>query len=674
MLHRSTSARRLSFRDTIASLSGGLLRRRSHRRRRQQAGISAAEICEPRQMLAGTMGPIFADPVEITGGVGKTIDATPELEWNTEGMSDVRSYEVYVGRPDEFGAVFRQTGITGGEFELPTPLEPGDYTVWVRAHLLTGIVSRWGSPSELTIGALPEVTATGDELWWDEVPGATSYTLWVDEINAAGARIQRQALFETDLQQTHFVLPATLDGGRYAVWVQAVREEPDDTFRTGWSRRQIVELTDAPAAPTTNEWNLTEYDVVDFAFPPENGEVTGQIADNLLRLTFGAAPAVEYLQDAMPDPMTGDVEYEFEIRGLASDNVLLSRRVFSTSLDLSMDDVSALSVETNSVRVRMRETGERWSEWSNAFVFNAGQVAPGWTDTPFVSTTGVFLNWADLKTRASFDEADIVFTDGVGVPDIEAQAPQYEVQVIDAATQVVVFTADEIELSQYLVRDALASGRYLAQVRGVYGDGTATPWSAGIEFLILHPTIEIDPPVQMSIDETPTLLWQPVENATGYTIVITQQGRSGTAYRADGVTETSHRVASRLSPGTYRVYLRAHFADGSFARWGEGTELTIGDLPVVEADNRLLIWNSIEGATYYELWVNRVDRFGLIIQEQIVYESRLTNNLFVLPDSLPEGRYSVWVRALRDEAGQTYRTAWSQRLDIDLTSLEDLAG
>ena len=79
---------------------------------------------------------IYVPPVQIVGGTGSTIDATPTISWSR--VTNAASYEVWIGRPGENQPVYQRTGIRGRTHEVATALPDGDYNVWVRAHLVGG--------------------------------------------------------------------------------------------------------------------------------------------------------------------------------------------------------------------------------------------------------------------------------------------------------------------------------------------------------------------------------------------------------------------------------------------------------------------------------------------------------------------------------------------------------
>ncbi|MFS8070518.1 MAG: hypothetical protein ACMG6S_29490, partial [Byssovorax sp.] len=69
-------------------------------------------------------------------------------------------------------------------------------------------------------------------------------------------------------------------------------------------------------------------------------------------------------------------------------------------------------------------------------------------------------------------------------------------------------------------------------------------------------------------------------------------------------------------------------------------------------------------ATSYDLWINYD---GVPAKSQIVREQNLLSTNYTVSATLPKGKYSVWVRAKRAEAGSVYESLWSQRLLLELS-------
>ena len=101
----------------------------------------------------------------------------------------------------------------------------------------------------------------------------------------------------------------------------------------------------------------------------------------------------------------------------------------------------------------------------------------------------------------------------------------------------------------------------------------------------------------------------------------------------------------------------------------DAASLTIGAPPVLQQTAaRTVSWNAVNGATRYEIWV---DSLGGASQPgaQVVHETTWRRTTYSLNRSLPAGEYRVWVRAIRTERREVYRSAWSASLTIQVADV-----
>ncbi|MEZ6126473.1 MAG: SdrD B-like domain-containing protein [Planctomycetaceae bacterium] len=194
--------------------------------------------------------------------------------------------------------------------------------------------------------------------------------------------------------------------------------------------------------------------------------------------------------------------------------------------------------------------------------------------------------------------------------------------------------------------------------------GVTSAWSASQDIEFFRPAVDlITGGTDTSIDETPTIEWRALAAATSYDIRVTTTD-GDTVFRATQLTTLSQRIDQRLSQGeTYRVAVRANFADGSRNDWGAGRTIRIAGRPAVTVSNTQVSWNAVPGATQYEIWVNRITIGGQLLQSKVLSDPQIDVLSYDL-SALPFGHYSVWVRALRAETGDFYQSAWSPRVDV----------
>lgn len=160
------------------------------------------------------------------------IDGTPTLQW--DAVANTRSYDLQVTSARTGAVLYLATGINGTEHRVATELPLGNHFVALRANYTDGSRNEWGNGQLLQIDGRPVVSITGNRLWWDAVPAANEYEVWVDRIDAAGNRLQRQAVYVNDIKDLFYDLP-NLSAGRYKAWVRAIRAEGGDEHYSYWS-------------------------------------------------------------------------------------------------------------------------------------------------------------------------------------------------------------------------------------------------------------------------------------------------------------------------------------------------------------------------------------------------------------------------------------------------------
>ncbi|MCA9064795.1 MAG: hypothetical protein KDA96_17105, partial [Planctomycetaceae bacterium] len=237
--------------------------------------------------------------------------------------------------------------------------------------------------------------------------------------------------------------------------------------------------------------------------------------------------------------------------------------------------------------------------------------------------------------------------------------PNYEVWVTDATTKKVVVHEMDVGINSFELPASLQAGRYYAWIRAHYEDDVVAPseWSPVHVVTIKAPAVDEIQTGGATADATPVISWPEVTGVRDYEIWIQEDGVSRPAYRRSGLTATRHRVELPLQAGQYRVWIRAHLKTGADTLWGAGMPLVIGPAARVSTNGTVVSWTSIADATEYELWVDRVDDAGRTLQSRVVHRDGLYGQSVTL--KLASGRYRVWIRAIRSEAGMRYLSRWS---------------
>jgi hypothetical protein len=204
----------------------------------------------------------------------------------------------------------------------------------------------------------------------------------------------------------------------------------------------------------------------------------------------------------------------------------------------------------------------------------------------------------------------------------------------------------------------LPPGKYSLRVFVSYSK-VSSVWSETLTVELFHPPVSITSSGAATVDATPTISWTAATGASSYEVLVTKPGSSLPIYTRTGITGTSHRIDVPLAAGISQIQVRAIFPDGSRSSLSTVQSLTIGIGTPVTFSGGALSWNSVNGATNYELWINYL---GTPNRRQIVYDSMYLKTSYKLPSTLPKGRYQTWLRPVRAESGQLYYGAWTSVL------------
>ena len=185
-----------------------------------------------------------------------TSDTTPTFTWDAVG--EATSYEVFVSDASNPGvALFRQAGISGTSYTVPTSLAEGDYRFWVRAFGTNNQRTAWSlnSSSYITIDTLmpptlAEIGTTSDRtptFNWSVVPGAVNYRLYVAPVGAVGSPV-----IDITTSSTSFTPTLDIPADSYRAWVRAVSS---DNEVSAWSVPIDVIVTEAGQQRSQPELN-----------------------------------------------------------------------------------------------------------------------------------------------------------------------------------------------------------------------------------------------------------------------------------------------------------------------------------------------------------------------------------------------------------------------------------
>lgn len=247
------------------------------------------------------------------------LDRTPSIRWyNLPGttsyrltVQDTKTQEqiyqqAFPGTPlvDDVNPAIDRVGES--VHQLMTELRDGTYSIHMDAAYENGTTS---FPSELVgfiIGDRPEFDAatrrgigTRGTFSWGEVPGATEYRVWINEVDQNGNSLASLVLHES-VTDPRFEIPTRLNAGTYRTWVQAVLREGDGQIhRSAWNSSLVTQLAAPPATFDVSEWKAIEYQVgqSDFDWP----FIAGDLPAYTLRI--GPDRPVRYTVSNRPLPI-----------------------------------------------------------------------------------------------------------------------------------------------------------------------------------------------------------------------------------------------------------------------------------------------------------------------------------------------------------------------------------
>ncbi|MEP3479703.1 MAG: S8 family serine peptidase [Fuerstiella sp.] len=368
--------------------------------------------------------------------------------------------------------------------------------------------------------------------------------------------------------------------------------------------------------------------------------------------------------------------YEIEVQ---TSDALLTQIIEPTSLDAAFAEfqfVEALSEGDATVRVRGLNALGQPGTWSPVTTFLVDAVATPGRPTltqPDVSVTGnAFPTFAWVAPGGSTYQLWVGQT-----PDDPANgtAASLNNRVIHLRNHT------SLDYTHFL---ALDDGNYVAWVRSFNEAGEPSAWSLPVSFEVDVP-IPSRPVITQVIDNgtRPTIQWDTTgdefpPNSTFHLWVNNLTTGESRVIQERTLTTTSFTPSVDLAPGRYRAWVQVTTPVGITSAWSvpvdfavevapPGNTTVLGPVPLageteVVTDTPTFSWTAADNAATYELWVNNTT-LGIT---RIINEFDLVGTSFTTEDSLPQGTYKVWVRAL-NAAGDVGE--WSAPLTFTLDIL-----
>ena len=277
-------------------------------------------------------------------------------------------------------------------------------------------------------------------------------------------------------------------------------------------------------------------------------------------------------------------------------------------------------------------------------------------------------------------------------------AVSYDVWVASLETYDAILIERGVEGTTFTPDSELSLGGLRIWVRGNFEDGTSTAWSPSRDVLLASKPIVTGPTgtgsIPLNSDTTPTITWTSANDARRFQVWVTDV-TTGVArqYFVDNLPPVlddngdpvldefglpvREEVRSFTIPdtealklGRYRAWVQSTDASGRLSDWSDVYQFNVGPQPENLNPSAptfqvkpLLTWNAVSRATGYEVFVAE-QPFGTPVGAGStytpIYRVTVDTNSYQIPDTLSDGGYVFWVRAIsRPVTGPVVYGVWS---------------
>ena len=516
---------------------------------RRTGRVKSTYSAAPAQIEQLEVRQLLAAPPTITlpdlGDDGTIADSTPEI--SLEDMpADAVSFDIWISSLETYSTVQVHTGLAGTSFTPTDPLPMGDVRVWVRANFADDTSTDWTTGFDFRIVDTPSITGPVGEgtrnvvldntptITWDAAPGALRFQVFLRDDTAVQGR--QVTLLNTDEELREWTVPddEALELGEYTAWVRSVDpsgriSEWSDPFKFDVGPTVNILGPDAPAFDSSPilRWEAvdraTEYEVYviehDFDTPVTDGSIAPIYRETVTGTSF-------QIPDELPDG-----GYAFWVR--AVNRTAGNRTVYG-----------GWGSPTQFATLR-------------APVISVPSAVEDGFPNPITTLAQPTIEWTEVDDAA-----------------------RYELW-IDKSNSRPPYLQETTTTNSFTFDSRLPEGKYFIWVRAVSTRGEFSAWSAGytLEASGGRPVITTPSQGDMVVD-TP-FEWLGIEGAVSYEIWVDHSGVDYDFINVDGITETSYFHPDPLPLGSFRVWVRALFADGTYSPWS----LPVSFETVVELDS-----------------------------------------------------------------------------------------
>lgn len=637
-------------------------------------------------------GPVIAEPSD------RSVHPAGDVwfEWNP--VNGATSYDVILRQSDfEFEAIHnpRVSLDATQDLRFSEDLPAGRYRFQVRANFADTSSSRW-SQSFISVTAPtrsgPQVVdpKAGDhflgeaEVTWLADPDAVSYDIRVNNSNSPEPTIR--GIVGT----TASVLPQTADG-RFANNVVYVRSRYGDGSVSQWSPSEAF-LATPPFEITGVEPGdgPREFDVQVVADPVHrNGGYMlfdAATGDRVADRPDGFAVPANWTYRRIEVPYTGQFRIEAYNKGTNNQRALnLKSETTSFVFDVVIPFADSMPAVVDAI-----DAGEfldlYWLGPDEAVSYDI-ELENGTTYTSVIGNhlrierslagtqNGVWVTAVDgagnrsVRAGGSFtrNRAPLELTAGDGThitsqPTLRWNTPnprypdvvRYEL-LITSVSGTDSYRRTNITSPEHRLEVPLANGSWKIYIRAHFADNTRSAWvlPAGT-MQIATPTQ--DPPVitspgRTTTDVRPYIEWEENPAASHFEVWLSTSDAIAPIVYDASVQENRLILTEDLGPGSFRLWVKAHYPNGSSTRWtstyrfdiliNEVVQITDGD-GVQQAGNHTITWAPVANADSYEMYINVRGRRSV----SVYHETNLTGTSHTIPVNLAADQYyEIWMRA-----------------------------
>ncbi len=155
-----------------------------------------------------------------------------------------------------------------------------------------------------------------------------------------------------------------------------------------------------------------------------------------------------------------------------------------------------------------------------------------------------------------------------------AGATTYELQIRNRTTGAITYNPTGLTAANWTPPANLPNGPYRWWVIAVGPNGLRGFWTAPVDFSIGGDTALLTPIGTIS-NRRPTFTWKTVDGAVRYELWVTNLTLNTRPVDEKSLTTTSYTPPSSLATGTYRAWVRAVSASGTFGQWSPQADFVI---------------------------------------------------------------------------------------------------